>query len=27
MFMDFIVEFYVNASGRSPVQEFLNELK
>ena len=25
--MDFTVEFYVSASGRSPVQEFLDELK
>ena len=25
--MEFTVEFYVNASGRSPVQEFLDELK
>lgn len=25
--MDFTVEFYVTASGRSPVQEFLDELK
>src|SRR5438034_8292785 len=25
--MDFTVEFYVRASGRSPVQEFLDELK
>jgi phage-related protein len=25
--MDFTVEFYVNASGRSPVEEFLDELK
>jgi phage-related protein len=25
--MNFTVEFYVSASGRSPVQEFLNELK
>jgi len=27
MFMEFTVEFYVNASGRAPVQEFLDELK
>ena len=27
MFMEFSVEFYVNAAGRSPVQEFLEELK
>ena len=25
--MEFTVEFYVNASGRSPVQEFLDELR
>ncbi len=25
--MDFSVEFFINASGRSPVQEFLEELK
>jgi phage-related protein len=25
--MEFTVEFYVSASGRSPVQEFLDELK
>ena len=25
--MEFTVEFYVNASGHSPVQEFLDELK
>ena len=25
--MEFTVEFYVNASGRAPVQEFLDELK
>lgn len=25
--MDFTVEFFVNASGRSPVREFLDELK
>jgi phage-related protein len=25
--MEFAVEFYVNAGGRSPVQEFLDELK
>ena len=25
--MEFSVEFYVNAAGRSPVQEFLDELK
>ena len=25
--MVFTVEFYVNVSGRSPVQEFLDELK
>src|SRR4051812_38631776 len=25
--MEFTVEFYLNASGRSPVQEFLEELK
>ena len=25
--MEFTIEFYVNASGRSPVQEFLDELK
>src|SRR5439155_26618743 len=25
--MDFTVEFYISASGRSPVQEFLDELK
>src|ERR1035437_2715139 len=25
--MEFTVEFYMNASGRSPVQEFLDELK
>ena len=25
--MEFTVEFYVNASGRSPVREFLDELK
>ena|SRR5579859_317675 len=25
--MDFTVEFYVTATGRSPVQEFLDELK
>ena len=25
--MEFTVEFYVNAGGRSPVQEFLDELK
>jgi|SRR5882672_5608765 len=25
--MDFTVEFYVSVSGRSPVQEFLDELK
>ncbi len=25
--MEFSIEFYVNASGRSPVQEFLDELK
>ena len=25
--MDFTVEFYVSASGRAPVQEFLDELK
>ena len=25
--MEFAVEFYVNASGRAPVQEFLDELK
>jgi hypothetical protein len=27
MFMEFTVEFYVTARGRSPVQEFLEELK
>ena len=27
MFMEFTVEFYVNVGGRSPVQEFLDELK
>jgi len=25
--MEFAVEFYVNANGRVPVQEFLDELK
>lgn len=25
--MEFSVEFYINASGRSPVQQFLDELK
>jgi phage-related protein len=27
MIMEFSVEFYVNAAGRSPVREFLDELK